>query len=1138
MKAKQQVFRVRRNYNRWVANQTLEDYALRFTAKKARTFSAARVSNTALGAISFLALEAIGGAITLSYGFTNAVVAIMVVALVIFLTSIPISYYAARYGIDIDLLTRGAGFGYIGSTITSLIYASFTFIFFALEAAIMAMALELTLGIPLSIGYVISALVVIPIVTYGITLISRFQLWTQPFWVILQLLPFVFIAYQDISSVSSWVDYEVETDPDAPKFNLLLFGAAASVIFSLVAQIGEQVDFLRFLPEYDQNSMDKKERRKWWISLIVGGPGWIIVGAIKILAGSFLAVLALGHGVEPVNASDPAHMYLVAFGYISNSPDLALALAGIFVILSQLKINVTNAYAGSIAWSNFFSRLTHSHPGRVVWLVFNVIIALLLMELGIYQVLEDILGGYAIIALAWVGSLVADLVINKPLGLRPAHIEFKRAHLFDINPVGVGSMLIASIIGLNAHLGSFGETAAALSSFITLGTTFILAPFIAWFTKGKYYIARSSLIYPPETQELKCCICEHNFETEDMAHCPAYEGHICSLCCSLDARCNDVCKTKSKFSEQLLSLLERILPDSVFTMLNTKVSNFLGLFFLILLVIAGLLLLIYFQIVYESQVDSDLVASALWNVSFILIIIGGVMAWLFVLVSDSRRVAEEETNRQTHRLQDEISAHGKTDQALQLAKENAEAANLAKSRYLTGISHELRTPLNAVLGYAQLLDKDPNIPVNRRNAVSTIRRSGEYLGDLIEGLLDISKIEAKRLDIHSNQVRIGILLNQIVNMFELQAQAKGIKFSYECLDRLPEYVKADEQRLRQILINLLSNALKFTEKGEVKLSVRYRSQVAEFKVSDTGRGIDIDDQERIFDPFERIRRPGMNHVSGTGLGLTITKLLTEIMGGDISIVSSPNKGSTFKVSLMLSSIAEPIDIPEVKQEIQGYTGALKTVMVVDDDPSARGLITDVLAPLGFDVIEAQDGLTCLIMLKDCSPDIMLIDVEMPGLNGWETVTKIRQINTLVPIIMVSANANEGNAGEDYDLGHDDYLCKPIRLLSLMELIGKHLELEWEYLSENLPVNEQIHPISEHQGMHDLKGISDIQDLPDLHHLQELQRFAEIGYAKGIQQKLDTMKENSQASDEFIKQIEALVNGFQFERIIEILGQFR
>lgn len=203
MSARQSIFRVRRNYNQWVANQTLEDYALRFTAKSARRWSAGRVTNTALGAISFLALEAIGGAITIHYGFNNAVAAICAVALIIFLTAIPISYYAARYGVDIDLLTRGAGFGYIGSTITSLIYASFTFIFFAIEAAIMAMALELLFGIPLVIGYLVCAVVIIPLVTHGITAISKFQLWTQPAWIFLQVLPFVFILYQDPSSMTS-----------------------------------------------------------------------------------------------------------------------------------------------------------------------------------------------------------------------------------------------------------------------------------------------------------------------------------------------------------------------------------------------------------------------------------------------------------------------------------------------------------------------------------------------------------------------------------------------------------------------------------------------------------------------------------------------------------------------------------------------------------------------------------------------------------------------------------------------------------------------------------------------------------------------------------------------------------------------
>ena len=201
MTAHQRIVRVRRNYNRWVANQTLEDYALRFTAKSARRWSSLRVANTAIGAISFLALEAIGGAITVNYGFTNATAAIFAVGGVIFLTGLPIAYYAATYGVDIDLLTRGAGFGYIGSTVTSLIYASFTFLFFAIEAAIMSLALELWFGVPLFLGYIISSVVVIPLVTHGITFISRFQLWTQPIWIALHILPFVFIALTDAGIV-------------------------------------------------------------------------------------------------------------------------------------------------------------------------------------------------------------------------------------------------------------------------------------------------------------------------------------------------------------------------------------------------------------------------------------------------------------------------------------------------------------------------------------------------------------------------------------------------------------------------------------------------------------------------------------------------------------------------------------------------------------------------------------------------------------------------------------------------------------------------------------------------------------------------------------------------------------------------
>ena len=237
----QRIVKSRRDYNTWVANETLEDYALRYTPKSFRTWSEFRIANTALGAVSFLALEAIGAAITLSYGFTNALWAIVCVSALIFLTGLPISYYTAKYGVDMDLLTRGAGFGYIGSTITSLIYASFTFIFFALEASIMAQAVQMAFGIPLAWGYVLCSLVVIPLVILGVTMISKVQAWTQPVWLVLMVLPFVAVLWQDPKAPLRLMQYTAGI-PDGGHFNWLLFGSAATVVFSLIAQIGEQVD--------------------------------------------------------------------------------------------------------------------------------------------------------------------------------------------------------------------------------------------------------------------------------------------------------------------------------------------------------------------------------------------------------------------------------------------------------------------------------------------------------------------------------------------------------------------------------------------------------------------------------------------------------------------------------------------------------------------------------------------------------------------------------------------------------------------------------------------------------------------------------------------------------------------------------
>ena len=457
----------------------MEDYALRFTPQRFRKWSEWRVANTAFGAASFLILEAVGATLLVKYGFTNALWAILATGLIIFMAGLPISIYAAKYGVDMDLLTRGAGFGYIGSTFTSLIYASFTFIFFALEAAVMAYALELALGIPPRWGYLICALVVIPVVTHGVSAISRLQVWTQPLWLVMLVVPYavVLVKAPDVfSSITHYVGQKGGTSG----FDLALFGAALTVGVALITQMGEQADYLRFMP-----AKTPQNRWRWWGSVLAGGPGWVVLGVLKMLGGALLAYLAIANSVPLARAVDPNQMYLAAYEYVFPDYRLAVAATALFVVVSQLKINVTNAYAGSLAWSNFFSRLTHSHPGRVVWVVFNTLIAFMLMEMNVFQALGDVLGLYSNIAIAWIMAVVADLVINKPLGLSPRGIEFKRAYLYDVNPVGVGAVALASGLSVAAHLGLFGPMAQAFSAVITMLTALVASPLIAWVTRGQ-----------------------------------------------------------------------------------------------------------------------------------------------------------------------------------------------------------------------------------------------------------------------------------------------------------------------------------------------------------------------------------------------------------------------------------------------------------------------------------------------------------------------------------------------------------------------------------------------------------------------------------------------------------------------------
>ena len=1074
----QKILKTRRDYNTWVANEMMEDYALRYAPKSFRKWSEFRVAGTALGAVSFLALEAIGGTLVINHGFTNAVWAILVVSTIIFLTGIPIGYYASKYHLDMDLLTRGAGFGYIGSTLTSLIYASFTFIFFALEAAIMALALEMYFGIPLAIGYLISSLAIIPLVTHGITWISHLQLWTQPLWLLLMLLPFTFILLKQPALLRDWTTFAGKAE-QGTNFSTLAFGAACTVAFSLIAQIGEQVDFLRFLPDQDETN-----RKRWWFASLAAGAGWIVPGAIKQFGGAFLAFVAVQHEIPLDKASEPTQMYLAGFGYVFTDPAYAALATTLFVVLSQTKINVTNAYAGSLAWSNFFSRLTHSHPGRVVWLGFNVLIAFLLMELGVFGALSNILGLYSNVAIAWVGALVADLVINKPLGLSPPFIEFKRGHLYDINPVGVGAMIIASVVSIIAYLGLFGEDVGAFSPFVALAVAFVLVPTLAVLTRGRYYLARER-VSPESLEGQCCCICDRHFEVEDKTWCPAYEGVICSLCCSLDVRCGDACKPAAHLGHQIDRVLDAVLPGSLAGVWRTRVGLYISAFLLLTLITTASVGLVYSQVTMNlTTVDMEIrnrLADGFLKLYITLLILMGFAAWWLLLTGESRRAAQDESNKQTHLLLKEIAEHHRTDAKLQAAMERADQANLAKSAFLSGMSHELRGPLNSVLGFSEILIADPGLESRHREVIEIIRGSGEHLSSLIDDILDLAKIEARKLQLLRHPFDLIGLLEQTADAIRLQALNKALRFECHFDSPLPRTVKGDEKRVRQILINLLNNAVKFTPSGTVTLRVRYASGIVHFAVQDTGIGIDPADIERIFQPFQRATTS--TSLPGAGLGLTITKMFTEIMGGELTVTSQPGVGTTFRVRLYLPVVVGAPVRPAVEW-LSGYEGPQRTLLVTDDDPVQRDMQARLLALSGFRVMQADSGEACLAALADTRPDLILLDLAMPGLDGLETLRRLRlEMNYAGPILIVSANAFDGDRSEALETGASGYLVKPLRLAELRDKLREHLGLHWTSVptpSHTAPLIAALEPAR-----------------PDHETRANLLHFARIGYVSGI-----------------------------------------
>ncbi|HEY0315799.1 MAG TPA: ATP-binding protein [Sphingomonas sp.] len=1111
------IFSERRRYNQWVNSQTMEDYALRYTATGARRWSTRRITQTAIGASSFLACEAIGGTITLTFGFPNAIAAICASMALMFLIGLPIAYHAAREGLDIDLLTRGAGFGYLGSTITSLIYASFTFLLFAIEASIMASAIELATGLPIAWAYLVSAMVVLPVALYGMRAITRMQVLTQPLWLALQFGPLAYVLIRSHGALSAWTHFTGQLGARDGSVDLLLFGMAFSTILSLLPQIGEQADYLRFLP-----GAKPGRRGRWWAAVLAGGPGWTFLGGLKIATGSFLALFALRHGAAIASAGGPPAMFAILYREMTGSWASALALTLLFVVVCQMKINVTNAYAGSIAWSNFFSRLTHAHPGRVVWLVFNVLLAVLLMEVGAVRAAATVLALYANLAAGWIGALSADLVISKPLGLSPHGIEFRRAYLYDINPVGVGAMALSFIVSTCALLGLMGVLVCAFAPVLGLAVAFVMAPTIALATRGRFYIARAPDDAPQAGAPERCIICEMDYEAPDMACCPMHHGRICSLCCTLEARCHDMCKTNSSLAEQATQLINYILPRRIAISVHTSIGHFVAV---MLAFTATLGLVLYLIRVGSTPRDTDAaiaVSGALWAVFVVLVILAGIVAWLFVLAHDSRRAAEQESRHQTDMLQEEIAAHTRTDTELQRAKEAAESANAAKTRYLVAVSHEIRSPLNAIYGYAQLLERDGAISTVEAGAV--IRRSSEHLTNLVEGLLEISRIESGVLKLRSDIVPLPALLDHVVDMFRMQAAAKGLTLTYIVEGRLPRFVRTDEKRLRQILINLLSNAIKYTREGGATLSISYRSQVAEVDVVDTGIGIAPEDMERIFEPFERGSSPEANLQPGIGLGLAITRVLARILGGEIFASSTPGAGSRFRLRILLP---EPMTAPAGAAEysrVIGYDGPRKTVLVIDDDSSQTTVLHSLLKPLGFQVYTSSNGTEGMMVADRCAPDIVLLDIQMPGLSGWDVAARLRATHgAALSIVMVSANAHEFRAGGDGHSSHDAFVSKPVDLRALLDVIGRQLRLDWRIAGDP--------PVA---------AVDIIAPLPDSAALfvEELRRLVKVGHVRAIEATLAELEAGVPASAPTVAAMRDHVRNFDLRSLMKMLDDIQ
>lgn len=472
----------------------------------------------------------------------------------------------------------------------------------------------------------------------------------------------------------------------------------------------------------------------------------------------------------------------------------------------------------------------------------------------------------------------------------------------------------------------------------------------------------------------------------------------------------------------------------------------------------------------------------------------------------------------------------RSEELLQRAKEEAETANRAKSEFLANMSHELRTPLNGILGYAQILKRDSNLTKAQQDGIEVIRRSGEHLLTLINDILDLSKIEADKLEIEAREFHFPQFLKNIVEIIRVRAEQKGLAFTFEAVARLPRYVRGDERRLRQILLNLLGNAVRFTEQGSVSFKVGYEEIQASdnrlcFLIEDTGIGIAEDKLEEIFQPFHQLS-PQRFRIEGTGLGLTICRKLAGLMEGTLHVRSRVGEGSAFWLLLALQEIDGPeSDSEPTERIISGYAGRRRRILVVDDKWENRAVIVQLLSRIGFDVSEAADGQEAVRLARRLPLDLVLMDLVMPLMDGFEATRRLRRIRKLagLKIVALSASVFENHRQESLGAGCDDFIAKPVKEEILLEKLAHYLGLAWHYSSPPAPVPRQRPP-----------QVAVVMPAPA--ELQQLYECARKGDIRGIHNLLEQIARANADHQPFVAEVRELARGYRVKELREFLQQ--